>query len=671
VQQAERLAGAVWGHLVGDAVGVPYEFKSADQITTVEFRGHGTHNQPPGTWSDDGALMLALLDSLLGERGSGDAAFDSADQASRFLAWADAGAYTPDGDGKFDIGGATSAALSRLRHGTPPEAAGGTTEKDNGNGSLMRILPLALVERDISDAELVEHAHRSSAVTHGHPIAQAACALYALIARNLLTGHSRGESISLALGTLRHSYDQRPDIALRLPALDALEGWSGRSGRGYVVDSFWSAWDAFAGAKSYRDTIERAVRYGHDTDTTACIAGGLAGLRWGFEGIPLEWRGGMRGNAIVEPLIDRLLGRGGVPKESSLTAAAPAGSRTSTSHPLRVDWVDLTEVPGFAGWTGRLGMTFLIGKHDLGSAGRHWRDLELDAAHLRAHWQADAYLLLVEDHELTEVGVPDIGHVLAAHQVDLLPFPIADQEVPANRDAFRALLDDVRRRIERGQSVVVACRGGLGRTGTVVACLLRDGGLDARAAIALTRASRHDTIESASQEAFVAAWEPLQAITPGANDLPFARYTSGGRALLGRPRQGDVTARHGYGPPVFEECGYTCVYCGLDMEHTYEWWLQISVDHVVPRNAVSRGYPAEWIEDIANLVTCCRACNEFGNQFTVTDLPSANAEAFFDLRDQVFAIRKANILARHATERAWYEGRVAYVFRGLGGSRET
>jgi ADP-ribosylglycohydrolase len=75
-----------------------------------------------------------------------------------------------------------------------------------------------------------------------------------------------------------------------------------------VVDSFWSAWDAFAGAATYRETIERAVRYGHDTDTTACIAGGLAGLRWGLSGIPEPWLAGMRGRAIVDPLVERLLG---------------------------------------------------------------------------------------------------------------------------------------------------------------------------------------------------------------------------------------------------------------------------------------------------------------------------------------------------------------------------
>ncbi|HSL34894.1 MAG TPA: ADP-ribosylglycohydrolase family protein, partial [Candidatus Limnocylindrales bacterium] len=83
----DRLAGAVWGHLVGDAVGVPYEFKSADEIGEIRFGATGTHDRPPGTWSDDGSLMLALLDSLL------IAGFDTADQARRAVEWYRLGAY--------------------------------------------------------------------------------------------------------------------------------------------------------------------------------------------------------------------------------------------------------------------------------------------------------------------------------------------------------------------------------------------------------------------------------------------------------------------------------------------------------------------------------------------------------------------------------------------------
>jgi ADP-ribosyl-[dinitrogen reductase] hydrolase len=99
----EVARAADYGHLVGDAIGVPYEFTR--HVETVELRGHGTHNQPPGTWSDDGALMLALLDSPL------SVGFDPEDQGRRALAWADEGAYTPDGDGLFDIGHATSGAI--------------------------------------------------------------------------------------------------------------------------------------------------------------------------------------------------------------------------------------------------------------------------------------------------------------------------------------------------------------------------------------------------------------------------------------------------------------------------------------------------------------------------------------------------------------------------------
>ena len=152
ITRKERILGGLWGSLVGDALGVPYEFKDASQITTVEWRGNGSHNQPAGTWSDDGAMMLALIDSLLRKRSPREAAFDTTDQARRFLAWRDDRDYTPDHDGKFDIGNATSSAISRFRNGTRAEQAGGTNESSQGNGSLMRILPIALVERDLPDA---------------------------------------------------------------------------------------------------------------------------------------------------------------------------------------------------------------------------------------------------------------------------------------------------------------------------------------------------------------------------------------------------------------------------------------------------------------------------------------------------------------------------------------
>jgi ADP-ribosylglycohydrolase len=497
---------------------VPYEFRRPDEIGAIEFGARGAHGQPPGTWSDDGALMLALLDSLLRDlapAGDGSAGapgnrqlqgparqFDPEDQAARFLAWADLGHYTPDGDGLFDIGGTTARALDRLRNGVPADEAGSTELDSNGNGSLMRILPLALVGRDLDTVQLVDWAHRASRITHGHPISQAACALYVLVARELLHFWTepgvgdRPAALTAALSTLRGHYesvggDERPH---HLASLVLIEGWTDRQGRGYVVDSFWSAWDAFAEAESYRDAIERAVRHGHDTDTTACIAGGLAGIYWGLEGILPEWLAGMRGRETAEPLVARLV-------ES-------AGWRTSHFHPIRVDWVDLARVPGMASWPGRLGMTFLPGKRYVGWTGDHWRDLEADARRLREHWGIDALLLLVEDRELEMTGVPDIVEAMGRHDIEVLRHPVRDLDVPDDPIAYRATLDRVRQRLRSGQSVVVACRGGLGRTGTAVGCLLRDGGLSGPEAVRLTREARRNTIERGMQVAFVESWEP-------------------------------------------------------------------------------------------------------------------------------------------------------------------
>ena len=289
------LAGAVWGHLVGDALGVPYEFAPAGEIGVVTWGHKGTHGQPAGTWSDDGGLMLALLDSLL------SAGFDLADQAQRSLRWLDGPDYKPGL--VFDVGNTTKAALDRVKSGTPPEQAGGRDEQDNGNGSLMRILPVALVGHGLEPERLIAEACRSSKLTHAHPRSQAVCALYCLVVQLILRGETRREQ-ALAQALVSASRHLPPGVKSEL---ETIRRHSQRSGSTYVVDAFWSAWEAFAASASYRETVERAVRYGNDTDTTAAIAGGLAGAYWGLEAIPAEWRRGLRAQETASRLVDRLL----------------------------------------------------------------------------------------------------------------------------------------------------------------------------------------------------------------------------------------------------------------------------------------------------------------------------------------------------------------------------
>lgn len=143
-------------------------------------------------------------------------------------------------------------------------------------------------------------------------------------------------------------------------------------------------------------------------------------------------------------------------------------------------------------------------------------------------------------------------------------------------------------------------------------------------------------------------------------ELPFGQYPMRGRGFLGPPPQGDGSCRRGYGRAVFNLCGTACVYCGHELGDSYEAWLGISIDHVIPTETVKRlGYSGDWVRDLSNLVTSCRACNEFLNGYRVTDAPPTTPEGFFDLRDRAFVEKRQLMLGRHDRERAWYENWLA------------
>ncbi len=144
------------------------------------------------------------------------------------------------------------------------------------------------------------------------------------------------------------------------------------------------------------------------------------------------------------------------------------------------------------------------------------------------------------------------------------------------------------------------------------------------------------------------------------DDLPFGRYAGAGRTILDPPRQRDGTARHGYGLDVFAQCGYTCVYCGLDMASDFRAWLQLSVDHVVPHQMAGQGFDRRHVESVSNLVTCCRACNDLGNRYAPPPGPAPTTDdEFLALRDSVFRDRRAMILKRRAEEEAVYRKLIA------------
>jgi ADP-ribosyl-[dinitrogen reductase] hydrolase len=301
----DRLSGGFLGLLVGDALGVPYEFLSPSEVpdrSTVEFvpppnSPHPAHSVPPGTWSDDGAQALCLLSTLL-ECGTLDLQVFS----RKLLQWRFEGEFTPDKK-VFDCGFQAQAALRSLAQGVPPDRSGPSGEQDNGNGSLMRVLPLALWHKG-SDEQLFADARHQSLVTHGHLRSQLCCALYCLWARELIHGHPDGWDLAGAkfrkLGGSDASSAKETDFIL-----DESHRGSAR-GSGYVLNSLWSVRIAMQ-ESGYESVVRAAVAFGNDTDTTACIAGGLAGIRDGFGSIPERWRNSLRGSHVYEPLLQGLL----------------------------------------------------------------------------------------------------------------------------------------------------------------------------------------------------------------------------------------------------------------------------------------------------------------------------------------------------------------------------
>ena len=301
VEGGEWVEAGLIGLLVGDALGVPYEFHRPDGLPPrdrIEMdpppgfrRAHA--GVPPGTWSDDGAQALVLLDSLLANDGLDLAHF--ADGLSR---WLHDGLYAVD-DRTFDVGIQTSRAIRRFRDGMAPELSGPAKERDNGNGALMRVLPLVLWHRG-DDAQLVQLAMRQGLPTHGHVRSQLCCAMYCLWARQVLEGTA--DAWAQAASQLRKI------VAGQVPANElslVLEPWTGSAGTGYVLDTLWSARRAVEQTDSYEDCVRHAIALGHDTDTTACVAGGVAGLKYGLASIPQRWRAALRGMELVRPLLER------------------------------------------------------------------------------------------------------------------------------------------------------------------------------------------------------------------------------------------------------------------------------------------------------------------------------------------------------------------------------
>lgn len=287
----DRIKGGILGVIVGDALGLPVQFLTREEVLkkpVTGMRGYGTFNYPAGTWSDDGSLTLCTVKSLT------MAGYDLNDLSERFLKWFDRGYLTPFKEA-FDIGGTTAEAMAQLKRGVKPLAAGPKDEHSNGNGSLMRILPATLYFSELPDGEFIQKVAEISCVTHGHPRSQLGCALYGLLVKALLAGERpvkayetlREKAQGIFSGTVLETELEAYHRMLEGSLLTLTEEKIYSSG--YVVDTLEASIWCLLQSGNFKETLLKAVNLGEDTDTVGAVAGGLAGVCYGSSEIPRKW----------------------------------------------------------------------------------------------------------------------------------------------------------------------------------------------------------------------------------------------------------------------------------------------------------------------------------------------------------------------------------------------
>lgn len=303
-----QIESALFGVAVGDALGVPVEFndrKTILQNPVKDMIGYGTYNLPPGTWSDDSSLTFCLAEALTKK-------FDLNAVAQNFVEWFFNNYWTARGN-VFDIGNATKEAIDNLRNGVPPNLAGGNDVSSNGNGSLMRILPLVFYLIDKPLKERYEITNQISSITHGHIRSIISCFYYLEFARQLVEQKDKFtiyKNLQTEIPDFLHSLSINPteialfDRLLKGNIFDLPE--EKISSSGYVLHTLEASIWCLLTTHNYREAVLKAVNLGSDTDTTGAVCGGLVGLLYGYENIPTGWLAVLARRDDIEDLSVRM-----------------------------------------------------------------------------------------------------------------------------------------------------------------------------------------------------------------------------------------------------------------------------------------------------------------------------------------------------------------------------
>ena len=315
----KSIYDGIYGLAVADALGVPYESETLESMSKspcTGMVGFRHHNQPAGSWSDDTSMTLCVADSLC-------IGFDAEDMMKRFSQWRSKHIYTASGV-VFDIGRCCRRAISKYWDGTPAEYCGDSSLSGNGNGALMRMLPVALYQCRYCTADddhlenFLGQIHAASSITHAHAIGLICCGLFALTLREWLI---RENSEAKLIDIVRRAFEKGRQTYTRMgedfstyindPAYfddpgeimeksaNELPAW------GYALNTWNIALWSLLNTDNYRDCVLKAVNLGGDADTNASVAGALAGVIYGKETIPQDWIDKLLNKQLLDKIADK------------------------------------------------------------------------------------------------------------------------------------------------------------------------------------------------------------------------------------------------------------------------------------------------------------------------------------------------------------------------------
>ena len=288
----DSKAGII-GFVVGDAMGVPLEFCMRERLMQkpiTEMLGYGSHNVPKGAWSDDSSMTLATMDAIIKDN---DINFDTI--ANNFLEWVKNAKYTPT-DKVFDIGRTCLRAIGRYENKEDiAEKCGGTSEMDNGNGSLMRMLPLIYYcyAKEMNEKEIYEVVKNVSSITHRHEISIMGCFIYVMYGIELLKNKNLVQAYKTVKKIKHDIYFKEETINryyrilkknINKYSLEEIKS------TGFIVDTLEATIWVLLNTKTFNQAIIGAINLGNDTDTVGACVGGLAGLYYGIENINKTWQ---------------------------------------------------------------------------------------------------------------------------------------------------------------------------------------------------------------------------------------------------------------------------------------------------------------------------------------------------------------------------------------------